>query len=71
MAMTEQKIIALYTKKNLIEVLGNTLIGLDLLINETPRDTQQEFNADSDGVGLRALLTARDLVKGKLIDIIK
>ena len=68
--MTSEEINALFAKKNLIEVLSYTITGLGMLIDEIPNDTQQEFSTSSDAVELRALITVKDLVKKKLVELL-
>ena len=68
--MKAEEIKALFAKKNLIEVLSYTITGLGMLIDEMPSDIQQEFSTSSDAVELRALITAKDLVKKKLVELL-
>ena len=67
--MTTEEINKVFEKKNLIEVLGYTLVGLSMIIDDIPGSAQPEFDTNGESIDLRSLLVARDLVEKKLVEI--
>lgn len=68
--MTKEKLNQLFQTKNLVEVLGTTLMGIEMLIEEIPHDTQLEFSTEGASGDLRSLSIAKELVRKKLIQSI-